>query len=58
MDTPENSNGTVSRPGITADVLKAHRIRHVSEHEAEILAGHRRREWLFHITQRWRAAYR
>ena len=40
MDTPENSDGTVFRPGITADVLQAHHIRHVGEYDAEILAGH------------------
>lgn len=40
MDTPENSDGTVFRPGITADVLQAHHIRHVGEYDAEILVGH------------------
>jgi hypothetical protein len=39
-DTPENSNEAVSRPGIPADVLQAHHVRHVGEYDAEILAGH------------------
>jgi hypothetical protein len=49
MNTPDNSNRAVSRPGISVDGLRTHGVCHV---------GEQGEEWLFPLPQAYFAATR